>query len=251
MKKILSFLSILVCGAALFTSCGNKNNSPNDISLSNSSEAFNNWYYVSLDNCSIYNDKSRPFIIDYSTMNSSILCNIPNCSHSSSDCIVNVLKSTFQLPIIYNNCAYYFINSDLISEADGKMELDLSTRIKKYDFNNHTISDIANISDFNANFDQGCYLIGDEYYFTANYGNPRYDELGNVTAHNNGGGGDLFSVDLQNGEVTDHGEIFDYDELKKRYPTAETSTSTYLMGKIDDKLYIRVGFVQIYIYSDR
>lgn len=238
MKKItllilsaLSSLTLMSCGA---------DKKP---SYTNSNEIFNNWFEVRMDDSAIYNGAAQnAMIIDYETMETSLLCNIPNCNHSKSECLVNTLKSSNQLPIIYNNCAYYFINYSSFKDVDGKSVLDLKTLIQKYDFNNRTITKFAEINNFNANKDMGCYLIGSDYYFTTNYGNPIYDESGNISSSVNGGGGNLFSVNLESGKVTDYGEIFDYEALKKKYPAARTSTAMYLMSKIDNKLYIRVDY---------
>lgn len=238
MKKITILILSTLCSLTLI-SCGADKKS----SYKNSGEIFNNWYDVRMDDSAIYkNTAGNAFIIEYETMETGLLCNIPNCSHSNSECLVNILKSSSQLPIIYNNCAYYFINFSSYKEVDGKTTLDMKTQVQKYDFNNRTITDVAEIEGANANESGGCYLIGSDYYFTTNYGNPKYDEMGNVIASNSGGGGNLFSVNLESGKVTNYGEVFDYDEIKKTYPVARNSTSMYLMAKIDNKLYIRVSY---------
>lgn len=240
MKKI-TLLIISALSSLTLISCSADKNS----SYTNSNEIFNNWYDVTMEDSAIYHDAARnATIIDYETMETSLLCHIPNCSHSNSECLVNILKNSSQLPIIYNNCAYYFINFSSYKEVDGKTTLDLKTQVQKYDFNNRTITNVAEIEGANANDSGGCYLIGSDYYFTTNYGNPTYDELGNVSSSKGGGGGNLFSVNLENGKITDYGEIFDYEKLKTTYPAARNSTSMYLMGKIDNELYIRVSYVK-------
>ena len=98
--------------------------------------------------------------------------------------------------------------------------------------------------------DDGCYLIGSDYYFTANKGNPLYDELGNVSSTSTSGGGNLFCINLYNGEVTDFGQVFNYEQLKKEYPSARNSLSMYIMGKIDNKLYISVNYMKESISKD-
>lgn len=210
----------------------------------NSAEAFNNYYYVRMDDNIIYSENSIPYILDCESMDTAILCNIPNCSHKSSDCIISNLAVEDQLPIIYNNNVYYFVNSKEFTENNEKVELELSSKLKKYSFADRVFSDVAKINNFNANVSSGCYLIGSEYYFTTNTGNPIYDDAGNVGGTNTGGGGNLFSINLDSGKVTDYGTIFDYESLKSEHPAALNSLSMYLMGKIDNKLYIGVNYVK-------
>lgn len=239
MKKIVT----LICTTLIFSilySCGQKS----EIAQENNTEEFNNWYYVRMDNGAIYRDKDLPYVIDFDNMNTSVICNIPNCSHSTNNCLITALKSSEQLPIIYNGAAYFFENKNGYIEKDGKNALDLSFKLRKYNFNNCEFSDIAEVKDFNANVDDGCYLIGTNYYFTTNIGNPTYDELGNVSSSSTSGGGNLFCINLENGTVTDYGEVFDYESLKKQYPSAQNSLSMYLMGKIDNQLYIGINFMK-------
>lgn len=239
MKKTTFLIGISMICLTTF-SCGKKA----EIQQNESSEAFNNWYEVCMSDSAIYRQGNVPYVIDFETMNNSVICNIPNCSHSTDDCLITALKKSDQLPVIYNGAAYFFENKNGYIEKDGKNVLALSFKLRKYSFNNCEFSDVAEVKDFNANVDDGCYLIGENYYFTTNIGNPEYDELGNVTSSSNGGGGNLFCINLKDGKVTDYGEIFDYKALKDEYPAAENSLSMYLMGKINEQLYIGINYMQ-------
>lgn len=241
MRHKILLVVIGTLSSIIVTSCGLKKDT---MTYNNSYEIFNNWYDVSMNDGALYMQNDRAYIIDYTTMKTNILCNIPNCSHSSSDCIVKILTNDNQLPIIYNGCAYYFVNSSSYQETNGKTVLNLKTKIEKYDFKNRTISEVAMIENFNANVSGGCYLIDSDYYFTTNYGNPKYDEAGNVVRNSSGGGGNLFSVNLDSGKITDYGEIFDYEELKDSYSAASNSTTIYLMGKLNRNLYIGVHYLR-------
>lgn len=95
-------------------------------------------------------------------METTILCNVPNCTHTTSSCINLYLKDSLQLPVIYNDCMYFFVNVKSYSEEDGKMLLDLETQIRKYDFNNMSTEDVAVIEGVNANDSGGCYLVGSD-----------------------------------------------------------------------------------------
>lgn len=244
MKKTLICLFIalsVVSGIILAISC----NERKETLKVNDTEIFNNWYEVRGEDYALFFDNSgNPSVIDYETMNIALLCNIPNCSHNTNECLISLLKSSDQLPVLYENEAYFFENSTRYIEKDGKIALNLSFKLKKYNFNSCQITDVAEFKGFNVNTDDGCYLVGSDYYFTANVGNPIYDELGNVASFSTSGGGDLFCINLDNGKITDYGEVFDYELLKNEYPSAGNSLSMYLMGKIEDKLYINVNYMK-------
>ncbi|MGN0580945.1 MAG: hypothetical protein ACI4JE_08720 [Ruminococcus sp.] len=244
MKEKANILVLTIIMLISSVSCGSVKDGDN---LKNSAEIFNNYYYVRMDEQIIYREGDAPHILDCETMNTAILCNIPNCSHKSSDCLLRNLSIDEQLPIIYNNSAYYFQNSISTIDNGGKRELDLNCKLKKYSLTDNTFSDVAKIANYNINLNGGSYLIGSEYYFTTNNGNPEYDDLGNVVSYNSGGGGNLFSVNLDNGEVTDYGPVFDYESLKNEYPSIRNSFSMCLMGKIDNKLYISVNYMKMSI----
>ena len=63
-------------------------------------EAFNNLSEIRMNDSAIYDYDGSAFVIDYESMESSTLCNIPNCTHSSADCIVNICRINSQLPIV-------------------------------------------------------------------------------------------------------------------------------------------------------
>lgn len=247
MKKFLIYLSVMLSIAlvlVLIMVYWKNEDTYND----DYSEVFNNWYDVRARDCAIFRDNGGdPSLIDYKTLNSSVICNIPNCSHNTNNCLVALLKGSDQLPVLFNREAYFFENSTEFVEKNGKIALDLNFKLKKYNFDNCRISDVAEVKGFNANTDGGCYLIGSDYYFTTNTGNPLYDELGNVTSTSTSGGGNLFCINLDTGKVMDYGQVFDYESLKKEYPSVQNSLSMYLMGKIDNKLYISVNYMKMSI----
>ncbi len=236
--KSMLFTVAMVC-IIFATSC----NSHKD-NNKNTNEAFNNFYSINMDNSAIYNYDGSAYVVDYESMESRILCNIPNCTHSSADCIVNICKINSELPIVYNGSAYYFVNSNSFAEKNGKSVLDLKTDIKKYDFNNNKISHVTTIDGFNMDISSGGYLIGSDYYFVNTYGNPKYDDAGNVTSSTSSGGGNLFSINLETGKVTDYGEVFDYEKLKETYPAAANSTLIQITGKLDNNLFMNIHYIK-------
>lgn len=202
----------------MMSSCNSENVNTNDV------EVFNNWYYVRMNDGIIYHDLELNIkLLDCATMDSALLCNVPNCSHTNSECIMEVLKKNSQLPVIYNGSAYFFENQKNFIEKDGKNALDFKFKLKKYNFSNCEYSDCVEVNDCAVNESGGCYLVGSEYYFTTYYGNPTYDKAGNVTSSSSGGNGNLFSINLDTGKVTDYGPIFDYEKLTNEYSPAKRS----------------------------
>lgn len=237
MKKLIS---IIISGIILASTVSCTENKSDE-----KAEIFNNYFYASMEKEAIYlSNMGSPGIVDYTTLERSDICNIPNCTHTSSSCLVQALKTASHIPTIYNNCAYYFINISNFKDADGKRTLDLKSYVMKYDFAKNETEKIAEIEGINANTDGGAYLIDSELYFIANYGNPKYDEAGNVTSYSAGGGGNLYSINLGMAEVSDYGRIFDYEALKEEIPLAANSTSTNITGKIGNELYLSTGFLK-------
>lgn len=240
MKKIISVIMSITVLLSL-TSC-----EKNESASSKTGDQFNNWTNVQMDDSLLfYGDGKYANVLDYETMEASLLCNIPNCTHMTSQCLVSALKSRQQLPVIYNNCAYYFVNFFQFADGeDGKRILELSTTIMKYDFNEMELSRVMKIEGYNANCDGGgSYLTGSDYYFTTNNGDPDYDEAGNATGCSNSGQGKLYCINLETEELTDYGEIFDYEAYKKMYPTE--TMSTYFEGRNGDTLYFKVHFASL------
>lgn len=221
MRKLYA---MIICAAMLCTgaSCGEKNKS------SGSGELLNYRGKIVTDE-GILNGGT---MLKLDTLEEVALCNVPNCSHRSAECLsVSVGDYT---PIIYNNCAYYFVNYEERVEVDGKTDYEFKTMAMKYDFSDMQTSKIAEYQGGKA--DDSGYLIGSEYYFTVNNGDPEYDEAGNISSIGNGGGSAMLSINLETAEITEYGEVFDWEEYKKLYPHIQT----HFIGKYGDELYLVV-----------
>lgn len=237
MKKIILMVISQVV-FLMFTSCNG-----NGKEKINAAEQYNRYSYVSMGEGYIFwGENNLPTYLDYETMKTTMLCSLPNCTHTTQSCIEVLFDQNALLPIIYNDCAYYFINSRNFVEENEKIILDLKSSLMKYNFLDMKTEKIAEVDDCNVNVRSGGYLIDSSYYFTTNNGNPKYDELGSVIASSEHGGGNLMSINLVNGKVTDYGNFFDYEELKKQYPAADSSTSFDIEGKHGDELYIDVSY---------
>ncbi len=231
MKKFITImLSLAMLTSAV--SCGDNEKS------SNSGELLNNGKVIMEDGLISGNT-----ILKFDTLEEVTLCNIPNCGHYTSQCLAVSIQDT--TPIIYNNCAYYFINNEKRVEADGKIDYEFKTTAMKYDFSEMQISNFAEYMGGKAN--NSGYLIGSEYYFTVNNGEPEYDEAGNISSIGNGGAATMLSINLDTAEITEYGEVFDWEKYKNRYPNIQTE----IIGKYKDEIYLAVYMNNNVILSGR
>jgi len=255
-KKILS-VTILAFLMSFNVSCNGSNDetsniSSQSISIADSDVQLNEWNRVILgDYMLMFSSKDEPdkditsgtpVVFDFNSMDTTILCNRPNCSHSDSKCIAYTLAESHQLPVIWGNCLYYFSESCDAVERSGKRVLDLNASVIKYSMDDMTRSTVGTIDDHNISSSSyaGSCLIGSEYYFITNDGDPEYDEAGNVISSGNGGRANLFSIDLGSEKIVDHGEIFDYEKCQKDVPF--DSVHPYIIGTEGSNIYIRIDF---------
>ena len=145
-KKILS-VTILAFLMSFNVSCNGSNDetsniSSQSISIADSDVQLNEWNRVILgDYMLMFSSKDEPdkditsgtpVVFDFNSMDTTILCNRPNCSHSDSKCIAYTLAESHQLPVIWGNCLYYFSESCDAVERSGKRVLDLNASVKSY-----------------------------------------------------------------------------------------------------------------------
>lgn len=170
--------------------------------------------------------------IDLETMEYVSLCNIPNCNHMTSHCITEYIDA--RIPTIVDGCVYFFTDDSESIEKDGKADCHLTMRLMKYDYSDMKISTVYEFE--GGNSESSTMVLGDEMYFIAGNGNPKYDEAGNISSFNSGGKATLFGINLKNEEVTNYGEVFDWEKYRKIYSGMHTN----FIGKYGDELYMKV-----------
>lgn len=187
-------------------------------------------------------------ILQYDTMTTSPLCNKPNCTHSDADCIIRQLGGT--TPIFVGNYAYYFIDDPVTiieDEETGKKDLKLATTLYRYDLSDYRAEKLVKINGISAT--NNCYgwlLYGGEIYLVGNYYSRTYDENSSLLSYRgNGGEMMLYSIDLTSNAVTNHGALYDLEQLQEYYPEVERSGEVYLKGVYQDRLYFEVAFVEL------
>ena len=230
-KKVL----VLTFIAVMLTGCGNKANS-------NASDLiFIKSGYNEYDNGCVYGGNPIKYL-DYTTLESSPLCAVPNCTHKTSDCIAKQVGNT---PIFYNNFVYFFESNygDCRETPDGS-EFFINSYLKKASLNSSEVSVVCEFHDASRfEGDIGLVLNGNELFFVSDNLNPIKDEYGGYSWGNVGGIHYLSSIDLDTGEYTNYGSIYDGD---KEYKGSEYSSSANIIGIYDDKLFINYTYIKDY-----
>ena len=253
MKRIryISSLLCIVLPLLLLSGCAKKESmnqvkdenfsSPTDSEVSYS-DGFRN-----LTNTSMYywGQTGKVSVMDFETMNSSILCDKPNCSHTTSECLANQIGP--DLPVFGNGSIYYFIDDvPKYGPTDEHIvDLTLGTSLFEYDFSKHRSQQIAHIDHVGVNGNcQGVLYYNNRIWFVGNWYGRVYDENGSlISSGNSGGRYELLSVDLNSKEVVSYGDLYDVDAIAEYYPGVTSSGDIALKGLFDNKLWFEVSFV--------
>lgn len=164
MKKqpilILFLCGVLLCG------CGTKAPAAPD--------SFASMYFNTTDTMLCYKSlNGKTHILDYESMEDSLLCNKPNCTHNGNDCIVARLGGN--IPIFSDTYAYYFIDdSPSIEEGeDGKPFLKLGTTLCRFDLTANAEEKLLHIDGVSASFNDYGWLLHDgAVWFIGNHYSP-------------------------------------------------------------------------------
>ena len=184
-------------------------------------------------------------VLDYDSMNTSLLCTKPNCNHTGDDCIVKRLNGN--IPVFGDNCAYYFVDDEvqMVQNDEGKLDLLLGSNLCRYDFGTNQEKQLLHVDGACVGTNcRGLMLRNDVLYFVEDKLGRTYDSNGMVEAYG-GSGGEmrLFSVCLSDMKITELCELYDVDELRKVYPAVDGSGAVAMQGEFDEKIYFHVGFM--------
>ena len=189
--------------------------------------------------------ENQTTILDYETMETSSLCNKPNCKHDKDDCINHRLNGN--IPMFSGTDAYYFVDTGgYIKEGeDGKPYLELGSTLYHFDLTTNTEEKLFHIDGVSVS--KNCYgwlLNGETIYFIGNHYNAVYDETGLICGYGNSGGEmELYSLDLSNLTIQNYGDLYNINKLSEMYPYAKNSSEVYMKGLFDNKIYFEVCFV--------
>ena len=127
-------------------------------------------------------------VLDYSTLNKTLLCNKPNCNHTGDDCLIKRLNGN--VPVFGENCAYYFVDAqpEIAENDEGKADLKLNSTLYRYDFETNSEEKLLQIDGKCVGFNQhGWMLRDDTLYFIEDAMGRNYDESGVLLSSNSSG----------------------------------------------------------------
>ncbi len=229
MKKILIFCSIF---CLIFCGCAKEENKTDNTKFIASGT---NYYK----NGCIYGNETAMFL-DFDTMEKAPLCAKPNCTHNSSDCIAKIVGDT---PVFYNDYIYYFeSNGGAVRETTDGREFYIDSKLYKASLETSETEVVCEFHDGAPIAKWAGYVLhGNELYFTTDDCNPVKGEYGGYSWGNSGGYHFLCSINLDTGEYTNYGSIYDGD---KQYDGAAYSSGANITGIYKDKMYIRYSFIK-------
>ena len=241
--KAWAAVPILFSIALLFSGCA----SNQSMLVSNEGEdAYTNRFFSTYSNAFFYLlPDGMVKRLDFDSMQDVLLCNKPNCRHTTDDCIESHIKQN--TPVFSGNSAYYFEDDtpEYVQDSDGKTKLRLGTVLWSFDFSKGKKTKLAQIPDVSVSTNcYGMLLHENTLYFITNALSRSYDENGMLVGYGGSGGEmNLYSVNLSSMEMTDHGRLYDVKKLEEYYPMAPYSGEVYMKGLYDNRIYFNVGFV--------
>lgn len=240
-KKILAIMITTL----MLTGCGNNNvNNSNELSSNNKSNHSSDLIFIKsgsneYKNGCVYGENPAKYL-DFGTLESSPLCAVPNCTHKDSNCLAKYVGNT---PIFYNNYIYFFeTNGGDCRETPDGIEFFINSRLKKASLNSSEIETVCEFHDSAPVMSpMGIVLNNNEIFFVTDDLNPKKGEYGGYDWGNSGGNHCICSINLDTGEYTNFGSIYDGD---KEYEGAEYSSCADITGLYDNKIFIRYSFIK-------
>ncbi len=239
MKK--ATLSVMILFFMLFVGCGKQTDT--NISIEeNNSNAYINFFRTGemiYDDGLIFGNNNAQWL-DFKTMEKTVLCTRPNCTHINSECTANIIGDT---PIIHEDYIYFFEVSDGINEKGDSREFYISSKLKRISLDTSEVELICEFTDCEPREYDGCVLVGDNLFFCGDDMNPTEDEHGVITCSRTGGNHYLCCINLKKGTYTNYGSIYDED---KEYEASSYSSSAKIRGYYNSKIYIEYSFMKEY-----
>ena len=234
MKKILIFISAALM---LFTGCGKKENSVKN--QNENDHLYVCYWYNVYDDGYILNSDPKMYI-DFETMEKTVFCTKPNCTHRSGDCVEKIVGDT---PVMYGDYIYFFYsNNGSVRETPDGREFFMESKLKRLSIETSEVEDVVFFDDcLPENGYEGRFIIDNTLYFCAYDPEPVPDEYGNFFFGNGGGTHYICSIDLDTGKYTNYGGIYDGD---KQYEAAANSSSAKIKGYYDSRIIIEYSFMK-------
>ncbi len=236
MKK--NIISLLLIPVIVLSGCSKNNSSKNS-----NKEVKNSTVQFIAENADYYKNgvifgRDKAMFLDFDTMEKAPLCAMPNCNHTTSDCLAQIVGNK---PIFYNNCVYFFYsNYGDVNETTNGYEFYIDSKLMKASLDSSETETVCEFHDCSPVEKVGNYVLYDnEIFFVGDDRNPTKDDYGGIGWGSSGGYHFLCSINLDTGKYTNYGSIYDGD---KEYEGADYSSDANIIGIYDNKMYIRYSF---------
>ena len=237
-KRVLS----VILSAVMLTASGcsdKKENTKTDKEVSPIFMAYNSVHY----NNGVVFGRDTATFLDFETMEKAPLCAVPNCTHDNSSCLAEIVG---RIPVFYKDYIYYFTsnNGDVRTTPEG-YEFFIESKLMRASLESSETEVVCEFTDCAPTPPSqgypGYVLYGNELYFTGDDLCPTGDKNTGYGWGTSGGYHYLCSINLDTGEYTNHGSIYDGD---KQYEAAQYSSGGDISGVYKDTMYIDYAFMK-------
>ncbi len=241
-KKLIS----VILSAAMITTTGCSDGKKEEKSpFFSHTTSYRNIYENGMIYVSGSNSNKVVQFLDFNSLNKSVLCAVPNCTHSpsSGECLSKLVG---EHPVLIGDSIYFFrVNGshdigEIIETPDGP-EFFIESKLMKVSLDTSVAETVCEFNDSIPRYLDDIIVIDNLMYFAAFDPDPDIDDT-SVAGWANGGGYDfLCSINLDTGEYTNYGSIC---YVEDQYPAADNSASARLVGYYEDKLWLSYSFLK-------
>lgn len=231
MQKISIILLITAFSLLVGCSSDNKEKQSGTVYITNHRDFYQNGLIYQ-------NSSGKTMFLEFDTMKSVVMCSMPNCNHTTSSCLSELLEPT---PIMYNGYAYSFVTDTKIVEKSDGRELSINSKLQRVNMTNFEFEDFCEFSDCTPRIGEGYVLNDNLLYFIGHDENPHTNEYGDITWLSAGGNDYLCCINLDNSEFKNYGLIC---YVEDNYPTADNSSTAKILGYYNNKIYIGFSFLK-------
>lgn len=245
MKRLICIL--LIFFSAFFISCEKQETG---YRIKSKETAFYDMMYNVYENGLLYTTSNasgtQAYFLDYETMNSTPLCNKPNCTHSDSSCISSLCVTNSNICFVYQDQVYWFQSDyEIIDSEDGTtQEADIKTQIKRADLKTGKVETFVEIDGVFMNHQIDCAVVDGILYVIGSYEMHQADN-GTWGGFGRSGKQYLYSIDLESKTIKNYGQINDnlyaensYNEDYSVYPEVNID------GIYQERLYMHYQYVE-------
>lgn len=237
MRKQL--LSISVACMISICGCAESKDSTNNMESKKSNLQFitNNADYY--ENGVVFGSDVAMFL-DFDTMEKAPLCAMPNCTHTTSGCLSQMVGNE---PVFYNDYIYFFTsNYGKVRETPDGKEFYIESNLMKASLDSSETEVVCKFTDCAPSYKYGGYVLNEnELYFVGDDLCPTGNKDIGYSWGTSGGYHFLCSINLDTGEYKNYGSIYDGD---KQYDSAAYSSGGDISGVYKDTMYLEYAFIK-------